>query len=309
MSSQYTDTILMVRPAHFGFNPETAADNVFQQSQTTLSNEEIEILAKSEFNRMVEVLTEEGVNVIVIDDTEEPKKTDAVFPNNWFSTHADGSLFLYPMNSPNRRLERRKDILESLSKSYCLNANEDLLTFEEQSKFLEGTGSMILDRDNKIIYACYSERTHPDVLKEYGEKIGYDVVGFHACDENGVPYYHTNVIMTLGRNVAIICTESIEDINEKNNVIHSLKMTGKEIVDISRDQVLQFAGNALEVQGKNPLPLMVMSKAAYDSLSKDQLYIIKKYNKIVSLGLSTIEKFGGGSARCMMAEIFLPNRD
>lgn len=304
---QYSDTILMIRPAHFGFNPETAENNVFQNQETQLSKEQIERLAQAEFDNMVEVLRAKEINVIVIEDTVSPVKTDAIFPNNWFSTHADGHTFLYPMFSPNRRLERREDIIDALEESYQVCRDQSFLAYEEKQQYLEGTGSMILDRVNKIIYACYSERTHKDVLEAFGKKLGYKVVGFRANDENGVPYYHTNVIMTLGEHVAIICTESIEDMGEKSNVLKNLNASNKQIVEISRDQVLQFAGNMLEVKGSSKLPFMIMSEAAYHSLTKNQLHIIKKYNKIVYLPLSTIEKFGGGSARCMMAEIFLPN--
>ncbi len=297
----------MVRPAHFGYNPETADNNVFQNADTNLTAAEIEEAARAEFDQMVQRLKEEGVQVIVIEDTPLPVKTDAVFPNNWISTHHNGDVILYPMFSPNRRLERRADIMEHLSQSYDLSIDESLLKYEEEGLFLEGTGSMILDREHSLIYACYSERTHVPLLEELGKKMNYEVVGFQGVDDNGIPYYHTNVIMTLGQHIAIICTASIEDINERNNVLNHLVRTKKEVVEISREQVLQFAGNMLEVEVADGPPLMVMSRSAYDSLTKDQLYIIKKYNKIVYLPLSTIEKFGGGSARCMMAEIFLPN--
>lgn len=303
---QATDTILMVRPANFGFNTETAENNVFQDDNTELTVDEIKSRARQEFDNMASKLRSHGVEVIVIEDTSVPAKTDAIFPNNWISTHHDGSIYTFPMFSPNRRLERRADIIDTLSDHYKVDTDESLLAFESSDQYLEGTGSMILDRPNKIIYACYSVRTDKEVLSAYGEKLGYKVVGFDAVDEGGIPYYHTNVIMTLGEKIAVLCTESIADIDERSAVIQSIEDSGKEIVHITRDQVLQFAGNMLEVEGSGDKKLLVMSEAAYNALSKDQLHIIKNHNKIVYCTLETIEKFGGGSARCMMAEIFLP---
>ncbi len=303
---QSTDTILMVRPANFGFNTETADNNVFQDDDTELSIDEIKDRAKKEFDDMVTLLESHGVHIIVIEDTNQPAKTDAIFPNNWITTHKDGSIYTFPMYSPNRRLERRADIIDTLSEKYKVVTNDSFLSYESSEQYLEGTGSMILDRPNKIIYACYSVRTDKEVLAAYGKKLGYKVVGFDAVDGDNVPYYHTNVIMTLGEHIAVLCTESIEDLDEKRAVIQSLKDTGKEIVHITREQVLAYAGNMLEVQGNEAKKLMVLSKAAYKSLSKDQLHIIENRNKIVYCNLETIEKFGGGSARCMIAEIFLP---
>jgi len=307
--AQSTNTILMVRPSNFGFNVETAADNAFQNEETNLTSEEIKAHARGEFDEMVRVLRAHDVDVIVIEDTATPAKTDAIFPNNWISTHQNGLVYTYPMYSPNRRLERRADIINHLSKRYDVLLNEELLSYEDDSSYLEGTGSMILDRPNKIIYACYSERTDAQVLKSYGDNIGYEVVAFDAVDDTGIPYYHTNVIMTLGTRVCIICTESIEDVEQRKRVINSLVSSDKQIVEITRDQVLHFAGNMLEVVGKGAKPLMIMSTAAHDSLNKDQLHIIENHNKIVHCGLDTIEHFGGGSARCMMAEIFLSEKD
>lgn len=303
---QSTGTILMVRPANFGFNTETAENNVFQDDETELSIDEIKDRARQEFDNMVTILRSHGVDVTIIEDTMEPAKTDAIFPNNWISTHNDGSVYTFPMFSPNRRLERRTDIIDSLSLQYKVTIDESLLAFESSDKYLEGTGSMILDRPNKIIYACYSVRTDKEILDTYGKKLGYKVVGFDAVDSDGIQYYHTNVIMTLGEQIAILCTESIEDPDEKKAVVQSLEDSGKEIVHITREQVLQYAGNMLEVQGTDTKKLMVMSKSAFKALSKDQLHIIKNRNKIVYCSLETIEKFGGGSARCMIAEIFLP---
>ncbi len=308
-SAQSTNTIMMVRPASFGFNIETADNNVFQNADIGLSKQEVIDAAIREFDDMVDQLKANGVNVIVIEDSMEPAKTDAIFPNNWISTHQDGSIYTYPMFSANRRLERRSSIIEALSNRYDTHLDEELLDFESREKYLEGTGSMILDREHKIIYACYSVRTDKAALKAFGDKIGYEVLGFDAVDEKGIPYYHTNVIMTIASDIVILCTESIVDINERSRVIQRIKKTGKKLVDISRDQVSQFAGNMLEVQGEGEKKLLIMSESAFSSLTNDQLHIINIHNKIVYLGLETIEKIGGGSARCMMAEIFLPEKN
>ncbi len=303
---QSTSSILMVRPANFGFNPETAANNAFQKDDGSMSASSIAQKAQIEFDRMSEDLLSKGVELIIIEDTKLPIKTDAVFPNNWFSTHEDGRLFVYPMYSANRRLERREDILSRLIGEYGFQKYDDLLAEEDRHIFLEGTGSMILDRCNGLIYACYSERTHPKLLRKMAMLLGYELIGFDAEDVNGVPYYHTNVIMALGKSVSIICLECIEDEKQAHRVKKSLQDTNKAIVEISRIQVEQFAGNMLEVLGSAEKPLLVMSTNAYNSLNYNQLDIINKHNIICHYDLDTIEKYGGGSARCMMAEIFFP---
>ena len=305
-SNQAADTILMIRPANFGFNQETAANNVFQEEEKERSSSEVISTAKAEYDAMVLELRSHGVKIISIADTHLPVKTDAVFGNNWMSTHRDGSLYLYPMYSPNRRLERRADIVSRLSLDYQLTLIDDLLSHEEKDQYLESTGSMIIDHDNKLIYACESDRTHRAVLTDFGRRIGHEIIMFDALDKNGLPVYHTNVVMTLGSKVAVICTECIVDEDQRNNVIHHLKSTNKEILDISRQQVNAFAGNMLEVVGSSEKPILVMSQSAYESLSSEQLHIIKNHNKIVSCTIPTIEKLGGGSVRCMMTEIFLP---
>ena len=302
--TQSTNTILMVRPANFGFNPETAENNTFQSSETDLSPNQIAAKAMNEFDNMVEKLRSEGVEVIVVEDTSEPVKTDAVFPNNWFSTHRDGTLFIYPMYSPNRRMERRSDVTLSLSQQYGYEVDDFLLANEEEGAFLEGTGSMILDRPNRIVYACYSERTDAQLLHQYCKRIDYDLVGFTSTDVNGIPIYHTNVMMTLGTHIAIICLDSIENEVERSIVISKLEETGKQIITLSQAQISSFAGNMLEVVNNHDELLLVMSTSAFNALTEEQLNIIKNHNKIVHLPISTIEKFGGGSARCMIAEIF-----
>lgn len=302
--AQITDTILMVRPANFGYNPETAQNNAFQDGSTDLTLREISLRATEEFDVMVAGLRSHGVRVIVVEDTESPRKTDAVFPNNWFSTHAAGQVYIYPMYSPNRRLERRPEIIDQVRQLGYMEVCQDLLAYEEEGQFLEGTGSMILDRPNKLIYACYSERTDELLLQDFADRLGYRPVGFAAVDDEGTPYYHTNVIMALGQKIAILCTESIMNPSEQKSVIDQLSMTGKELIDITREQVLSFAGNMLEVRGRSSKPLMVMSSSAYNSLTDSQINSMTQYNIIFHTPLATIEKFGGGSARCMMAEIF-----
>lgn len=306
---QTSATILMVRPANFGFNPETAENN-FYQKKDDRSAQEIRDLARREFDGFVALLKDQGVNVLVIEDTDLPVKTDAVFPNNWFSTHSDGKLILYPMFSPNRRLERRKDIVEQLIHSgFRVNEIIDLSFFEESGQFLEGTGSMVMDHQAKVIYACYSQRTHPVPLDYVAKILGYQVIGFDAVQEiNGetLPIYHTNVMMHVGTDLAVVCLDSIPKMAERQSVQESLTKSGKKVIPITPKQKFNFAGNMLEVSNDGGEKFTVMSQAALDSLNVGQIQQIEKYTTIISPSLPTIEKLGGGSARCMMAEIFLP---
>jgi len=306
---QTSSNILMVRPANFGFNEETAANN-FYQLQDQRTSLEIRDLARKEFDGFVSLLRDQGVNVEVVEDTETPVKTDAVFPNNWFSTHPDGKLILYPMFSPNRRLERRKDLIEMLIKNgYQISEIFDLSFFENDQQFLEGTGSMVMDHDSKTIFACYSERTHSFPLQYVGELLGYEVIGFNAVQEiNGkvCPIYHTNVMMHVGRDLAVVCLDSIPKASEKQGVQKALTKTGKKVIPITPKQKFNFAGNMLEVSNDGGEKFTVISQTALDSLNIGQIQLIEKYTTIISPSIPTIEKLGGGSARCMMAEIFLP---
>jgi hypothetical protein len=306
---QTSSTVLMVRPANFGFNPETAGNNFYQQTDAR-SAVEINSLAREEFDSFVALLKDQGVSVIVEEDTADPVKTDAVFPNNWFSTHPDGKLILYPMFSPNRRLERRKDLIENLMKSgFKVEEIIDLSFFEEDGQYLEGTGSMVMDHDSKTIFACYSERTHPNPLDYLGKLLGYKVLGFHAVQEiNGVvsPIYHTNVMMHVGSDLAVVCLDSIPRASEKQAVQKALTQAGKKVVPITSKQKFHFAGNMLEVGNDGGEKFTVMSETALDSLNVGQIQLIEKYTTIISPTIPTIEKLGGGSARCMMAEVFLP---
>ncbi|MCS5490174.1 citrulline utilization hydrolase CtlX [Algoriphagus limi] len=306
---QTTSTILMVRPANFGFNEDTAANNIYQQ-QDERPSQVIRFLARQEFDGFVGLLRDQGVEVLVIEDTEKPVKTDAIFPNNWFSTHSDGRLILYPMFSPNRRLERRKDIIEQLmSLGFKVNDIVDLSFFEKDGQYLEGTGSMVMDHDAKVIYACYSERTHPIPLEYLSKILGYQVVSFEASQEvegQSVPIYHTNVMMHVGTEFAVVCLESIVRALDRQKVQESLFKSGKKVIPITAKQKFHFAGNMLEVRNDGGEKFTVMSQSAYDSLNVGQIQMIEKHTTIISPQIPTIEKLGGGSARCMMAEIFLP---
>jgi hypothetical protein len=306
---QTSATIIMVRPANFGFNPETAENN-FYQKQDSRSQDEIRQLARAEFDGFVALLRDQGVNVLVIEDSETPVKTDAVFPNNWFSTHPDGKLILYPMYSPNRRWERRKDIIEQLMHlGFQVNEILDLSFFEESGQFLEGTGSMVMDHQTKVIYACYSERTHPVPLDYVAKILGYSFLGFEAAQEiDGqiTQIYHTNVMMHVGTDLAVVCLDSIPKLADRRKVQESLTKSGKKLIPITAKQKFNFAGNMLEVSNDGGEKFTVMSQAALDSLNVGQIQQIEKYTTIISPSIPTIEKLGGGSARCMMAEIFLP---
>jgi len=304
-NQQTTSTILMIRPVNFVFNEQTAGSNAFQNRNA--EQQRVQDNALQEFDRFVNILRENGIEVIVIDDTAEPHTPDSIFPNNWVSFHNDGTVFLYPMMAENRRLERREDIITQLEDEFKVKHVIDLSHFEHENKFLEGTGSMVLDRENKIAYACLSPRTDKEVLEAFCKDSGYEPVLFHAVDQNGMDIYHTNVLMCVGSNYAVICLDSIKDESEKQNIINSLQSTQKQVVAISFEQMNHFAGNMLEVQNKSGESLLVMSKSAWDSLNYEQKAILSSFSKPVYSDISTIENNGGGSARCMMAEVHLPH--
>lgn len=306
---QYSNTILMVEPVDFRFNEETAVNNYFQK-ETTENNESVQQKALNEFNTMVTKLREHGVNVITIKDTPNPHTPDSIFPNNWISFHEDGMIALYPMFAPNRRLERREDEVLELLESKGFQATEvmDYTSAEEDEIFLEGTGSIILDRENKIAYAAISPRTDEELFLEFCEDFEYTPVLFEANQTvNGerMQIYHTNVMMCVADEYVVICLESIDNPSEKKNVTETIKKSGKEIIDITEKQMHQFAGNMLQVGGLGQ-KYLVMSQTAYNSLTQEQIQTIEKFNPIISVDIHTIETLGGGSARCMMAEVFLP---
>ncbi|UKT65211.1 citrulline utilization hydrolase CtlX [Pedobacter mucosus] len=300
---QTTNHILMIRPVDFKFNEQTAANNNFQVASTERN---VQALALQEFDGFVALLRKNEVSVIVFNDILESETPDSIFPNNWVSFHDDGSVYLYPMFSENRRRERRNDILEMLKIQFEVNHITDLSFFEQQYAFLEGTGSMVLDRANKIAYACLSVRTDEDVLNNFCMLSGYEPVTFQAVDGTNFPIYHTNVMMCIGDKFAVICLDAIPNLKEKKKISLKIIESGKEIINISLEQMNRFAGNMLQIINQNEENLLVMSEQAYLSLNKDQITKLEKYCRIIYAPLYTIEKNGGGSARCMLAEIHLP---
>ncbi|HKL39111.1 MAG TPA: arginine deiminase-related protein [Cryomorphaceae bacterium] len=311
MSKQITSTIMMVRPVNFRFNEETAKNNYYQKVLEGLDSAKANELAVAEFDAFVEKLRGHGIDVVVFQDDELPSTPDSIFPNNWVSFHEDGRIATYPMYAENRRGERREEMFELLADDFGFHVEEieDFSGFESEGIFLEGTGSMILDRENRIAYAAISLRTDITVLETWCERFDYEYVAFTANQTvNGerLPIYHTNVMMCLGRNFSVICLNCIDDKTERNDVLDSLKKTGKKIIEISEAQKEHFAGNMLNVANKEGKEFLVMSTAAYSSLRPDQIEAIEKHATIIHSSLDTIEALGGGSARCMMAEVFLP---
>lgn len=299
---QATQHIMMVRPKHFGYDPETAKSNAFQSREGADHIDEISAQAISEFDLAVQTLRSKGIAVTVIQDTDEPIKPNAIFPNNWISFHNKG-IVLYPMLAENRRWERRMDIVEYISeKIKKFEQVLDLSEREANNKFLESTGSIIFDYENDLAYACLSPRTDEELFRELCDFLNYHPIVFHARDANNQLIYHTNVIMCLASKYAVICLDCI-DSNEQEKVKTALIRSSHEIIKISLDQVYQFAGNMLEVQGAEGKSYLVMSQAAFDSLTQDQIALINQYSEIIAIPISTIEKYGGGSIRCMMCRI------
>ena len=305
---QTASTVLMVEPIAFGYNAQTAENNYFQVEQ---KDADIQTKALEEFNNFADKLKSKGINVISVKDTLEPHSPDSIFPNNWVSFHNDGKVVLYPMFAPNRRVERRTDILETLKvKGFEITEIEDLSHFENQQKFLEGTGSMIFDHDHKIAYGSVSLRLDEELFRQFCTKFGFRPVVFHSYQNAGgerLPIYHTNVMMCVADKFVVICLECIDDELEREKVQEVIKSTQKEIIEISEDQMQQFAGNMLQVQNQAGEKFLVMSESAYRSLTAQQISAIEKYCEIIYSDLNTIETNGGGSARCMLAEVFLPN--
>ena len=304
---QITKNILMIEPVSFNYNAETALNNYFQKNDANFSKPQIQKKALEEFNNFVKLLRSKQVNVHVIKDTIHPLTPDSIFPNNWISFHSNGEVLIYPMFANNRRLERRTDIIEQLQNEYFVSEVKSLVHYEDKSIFLEGTGSMILDRTNKICYASISLRTNKSIVLDFCDQLNYKPVLFNSfqdVDGKRLPIYHTNVMMCVASDFAIVCLDAIDSQDEKNSVINSLITTNKEIIQISELQANKFAGNMLQVQGDKKY--LIMSESAFNILSEKQIQKIESYCSILYSDLKTIEKFGGGSARCMMAEIFLP---
>jgi len=299
---QSTSKILMVRPAKFGFNEQTAGNNAFQSKGDAVTAAQE---AEREFDAFVNLLKENEVDLHVIQDTPQPETPDSIFPNNWFSTHEGGTLVLYPMFAPNRRLERKESVIGYIKENFGVKRVVDLSHFEGSSLFLEGTGSMVADRDNNLIYACKSVRTDERVLEEFCEETDFDYFLFGAYDSLGNPIYHTNVMMSVGSRFVVVCLDSVRDLDERENLIGLAEESDKEIIEISMEQMENFAGNMLEIKNRRGEPLLIMSQRALKSLGKEQRERLESYCKIVAPNLTVIENNGGGSARCMMAEIFI----
>lgn len=301
-----TDTVLMIRPVHFNYNPETAATNAFQKPLDEEDKDNVSAKALVEFDAFVEKLKTAGINVLVFDDTSQPLKTDAVFPNNWISTHANGRIALYPMCYESRRIEKRQDIVEALQTQFKFDVVEDFSYFEIANQFLEGTGSLVLDRENKLMYACLSARTDKEALETVAAKLGYQAIAFTSVDKQGKAIYHTNVMMSIGDTFAIICLESIKNADEKTKLLNHFADTGKELIEISYSQMEQMAGNMIQLKNRDGENIQVMSEQAFHCLNDNQTTRLLMNNQIVYSNLTIIEKYGGGSARCMIAEIFHP---
>ena len=297
----------MIRPVRFESNPLTAASNRFQ-GRNAASPQQQQIDAAAEFAGLAAVLETAGITVVQVDDTPEPHTPDAIFPNNWVSFHADGTVVLYPMEAPNRRTERRQDIIDTLASQYGFQVREvvDFSHHEQGGRFLEGTGSLVLDRANRIAYACLSSRTHLDALGEFAQRMDYEVVAFDAVDRNGAPIYHTNVLMNVGEELAVICDQAIPRDDQRAAVLQSLNGTGHEVLTLTFDQMDAFAGNMLELRSSSDQRVIAMSEQARDSLTKSQLEKISNYAQVVSAPIEHIESSAGGSVRCMLAEIHLP---
>jgi hypothetical protein len=305
-SSQSTNSILMIRPVAFGFNAQTAESNAFQNRDA--NQQDVQQKAQQEFDGFVNILLDNGVNVTVVKDMVQPHTPDSIFPNNWVSFHDSGDVFFYPMQAENRRLERREDIIRLLENNFETNPIIDMSGFELTDQYLEGTGSMVLDRQNKVAYACLSPRTDVKALKTFCDYTGYTAVTFNAFDQQGTAIYHTNVLMAIGSEFAVICLDTITNAMERETVVRSLTAAGKEIVDITLDQMNCFAGNMLEVKNKNGETLIVMSQTAYNSLLVEQKAMLSAFGRLVYANINTIETNGGGSARCMIAEVHLPTK-
>ncbi|WP_320814568.1 citrulline utilization hydrolase CtlX [Flavobacterium sp.] len=308
---QTTNTILMIRPVAFRMNEQTAVNNYYQKVLDGLLPATVNAKAQEEFDNYVERLKAVGINVIVVDDTIKPDTPDSIFPNNWVSFHENGDVALYPMFAENRRLERREEILDLLEdKGFKIENIVDYTSAEEDNLYLEGTGSILLDRENEIAYCALSPRADEELFIEFCEDFHYDPVIFEAFQtlSNGERknIYHTNVMMCLTETFAVVCADCIDDKAEQKNVLKRLKNSGKEVILITEEQVNNFAGNMLQVRGANDELFLIMSNAAYQCLTKDQIAKIEKHCKIIYASLDTIELCGGGSARCMMAEVFLP---
>ena len=304
---QTTSSILMIEPVSFDFNEQTAVNNYFQQ-QDNANDSGVQSRALAEFKSMVEKLHTNGLDIIVVQDTTEPRTPDSIFPNNWISFHQDGRVVLYPMYANNRRAERRTEVLQLLSdKGFRISTTVDYTDYEKQNRFLEGTGSMVFDHINKIAFAALSERTDKALFIQFCHDFNFEPIYFKAfqtVNNKRLPIYHTNVMMCVGDKYSVVCLAAIDNIDERNTVLNSLIMEGKEIIEISEKQMQQFSGNMLQVENKAGRSILIISESAFASLTDLQVNRLNSYNEMLVFDIPTIEKYGGGSVRCMMAEIF-----
>lgn len=300
--NQSTNTVFLIRPANFGFNSQTAVSNAFQ---TNTEFDHLQQKVLNEFDHFAKTLEQKGINVIVFEDTAKPIKPDAIFPNNWISTHEDGTIVLYPMCATNRRTERRMDIVEKLKEDFSVSKIVDFSSYEAQNRFVEGTGSILFDRINKDAYACLSPRTDQKLFETICSNLGYNAFSFDAKDQNGQEIYHTNVMMCLGKDFVLVCLDAIQGEQKQKEFALKMALTGHEIIEISLSQMMKFAGNMLTVKQENGKDALVMSQTAYDALTFRQRDILHVYADLLPIPIPTIETIGGGSARCMIAEVFL----
>jgi hypothetical protein len=302
-NKQTTSQVLMIRPAAFTYNAETAVNNAFQKNN---ASEDIQQKALGEFDAFVDKLRAAGINVNVVQDSAEPHTPDSIFPNNWISFHQDGTIVLYPMFAKNRRAERKPGVTDAIGKLFDVSGRLDFTGEEANGRFLEGTGSMVLDRENRIAYACLSARTDQQLFMDWCKQMQYEACSFVSKDERGGEIYHTNVMMCVADRYVVICLDSIVDPQERKRVIDTIQKTQKQIVEISYGQMNQFAGNMLQLENRQGEKFLVMSSSAYHALSAEQVEQLQGFNPIIHADLTTIETNGGGSARCMIAEVFLP---
>ena len=310
MEAQTAASVLMVRPAAFGANPQTQESNRFQTGAVPDPGREVRAAVDREFDALAQALERAGVEVCIVADTPAPPRPDAVFPNNWFSTHADGTLVLYPMLATNRRTERRTEVLEALTRTHRFRVSRtvDLTAHEHDGVFLEGTGSLVLDRSHRLAYACLSARTHVEALGDFAQQLDYEIVGFEAVDAGGAAIYHTNVLMCVGSRFAVLCPASIADAQRRAAVVRILENSAHALIEITHAQMSAFAGNVLELRNARGETVIAMSSAAHEAFGPGLRARLETFGTIVHAPIPTIERYGGGSVRCMLAEIHLPRR-
>ena len=307
---QAPTAVMMVRPDYFGYNQETAASNSFQQTDGKENLKEIAAKAATEFDGWSLALKTTGIEVIEFSSVDREDTPDAIFPNNWVSFHSDGKVIIYPMMAPSRRWERNLDFITALEKMHLFEVSEiiDISYYEEEGEYLEGTGSLVLDYVNKIVYANNSPRTSSMLVKKVADLLGYEVCQFRAVDDAGEDIYHTNVLMGVAGSFAIVCLDALKTPDHRNRLVRSLSESGHDLIEISREQMNRFAGNAIELRNDKGKSVLAMSRNAYDSLTPLQIQTIEKHSTILSAPIDTIEKYGGGSVRCMMAGVYLPRK-